>query len=281
MRLKTPELAPGMYLDGYLRYVLDTVYTDVRKDYDSFIIISGREGFGKSTLASQIALYLDRSYNIDRCTFTAEQFEKAVLGASKYQAVVFDETMGYLGSRGAMSRFNKRLIKIMSEMRSRNLIVILCIPNFFELDRYPAIHRSTGLLHVYQRGRLASYDYKKKKLLYLKGKKMYSYHSQPPTFKGVFTKFFPLPKEEYEQKKQLAIASWDAQQKGSDKIATKHRNNAIIHMNEEIGYDNKKIAEVLDTTVALVNRILEDMRPTTLPPQPEPIVPPDEENSVN
>ena len=130
----------GLYLDGYLKANLEALKENVtKKDYDGFIILSGREGFGKSTLAGQIAMFLDSTYNLKRCVFTAEQFTEACEEAEKFQAVVFDETMGFLSSRGAMSKFNRGLIKIMSEMRSKNLFVILCIPNFFELVRYPAM----------------------------------------------------------------------------------------------------------------------------------------------
>lgn len=229
-------------LDPYLRYVLDIVYKDIRNDYDSFIIITGREGFGKSTLAAQVAKYLDRSYCLDRCCFTPDQFEAAVQKASKYQAIVFDETMGYLGSRGAMSKFNKSLVKIFSEMRSRNLIVIICIPNFFELDKYPAIHRSTGLLHVYRRGRMASFDYYKKKNLYLKGKKTYNMASQSPTFKANFTKFFPINMEEYEVKK---LTSTRAMMEDKDTRIKRGFIKAIGYFHNTLGIGEKEIAEIL------------------------------------
>lgn len=231
--------------DGYLRANLDNVYRNIKKDYDCFLVISGREGYGKSTLAAQIAKYLDPTYNLDRCTFTAEQFEAAVLSAKKYQAVVFDETMGYLGSRGAMSKFNRRLIKIMSEMRSRNLIVILCIPSFFELDKYPAMHRSTGLIHVPRRGTFQSFDYRKKKNIYVFGKKTYTI-TAPPSFYGSFTKYFPLPKQEYESKKQQAIAEWDKDnEKAANGVKVKLM-MLIYYMHNELGKTHKEIADILE-----------------------------------
>lgn len=196
------------HLDGYLKSNLDFVKKSVvEQNYDCFIVVTGREGFGKSTLAGQIAAYLDPSYNIDRCCFTADQFVEAAEKAKKYQAIVFDETMGYLSSRGAMSAFNRKLIKIFSEMRSKNLFILLCIPNFFELDRYPAMHRSTGMLYVYKRGVFGSYDYTTKKKLYIIGKKHYTY-SVPPNFRGRFVKYFPLNQEEYDKKKEMGIKSF-------------------------------------------------------------------------
>jgi hypothetical protein len=208
----------NFYIDGYLKANLDHVYKSVTKnDYDAFIVVTGREGFGKSTLAGQVALYLDPTFNLDRCCFTTQQFQDAAEKAEKYQAIVFDETMGYLSSRGAMSSFNRDLIKIFSEMRSKNLFVLLCIPNFFELDRYPAMHRSTGLLYVYKRTRFGSYDYPTKKKLYLIGKKYYTY-SVPPNFRGVFVKYFVYNPEEYERKKQTAINSWIKRSKPTQKV---------------------------------------------------------------
>lgn len=231
------------FLDGYLVANLDTVKKDIRKDYDSFIVMTGREGYGKSTLAFQIALYLDPSFCLDRVVFTADQFVDAVESAERYQAIVFDETMGYLSSRGAMSGFNKTLIKIMSEMRSKNLIIILCIPSFFELDKYPAIHRSTGLVHVYQRGRFGSYDYEKKKKLYLMGKKSYSY-CVPPTFIAKFVKYFPIDKEKYEAKKQQAIFEFRKHKKEGD-LFKEQRNKLIKHITDNKWMAKKDVGELI------------------------------------
>jgi len=243
--------------DEFLRNNLDIVRKDLRKDYDCFFVISGREGYGKSTLAAQIALYLDPTYNLSRCTFTAEQFEQAVLTADKYQAVVFDETMGYLGSRGAMSKFNRRLIKIMSEMRSRNLIVILCIPSFFELDKYPAMHRSTGLIHVPKRGMYQSFDYRKKKSIYIYGKKTYSI-TAAPSFYGSFTKYFPLEKKAYEEKKQTAIAEWDTKTSVETRYEDQ-RNRMILYCYIDLKYTQKRIGELIGLTQQQIARILENV----------------------
>jgi len=89
----------GFYLDGYLKSNLDYLEKSLHNDYDLFIAIDGRERFGKSTLGGQIAYYLDPTYNLDRCVFTADQFVDAVANAKPYQAIVFDEAHGYLGSR--------------------------------------------------------------------------------------------------------------------------------------------------------------------------------------
>lgn len=209
------------YLDGYLKANLDFVKKDVkRRNFDSIILVVGREGYGKTTIAMQMAKYLDESFTVDRVVFTAEQFMDAVRNAKPYTAIVFDETMGFLSSRGAMSKFNKDLIKIMSEMRSKNLYVFLCIPSLFIMDWYPAEHRSTGMIYVYKRGNFGSYDYPTKKKCYVEGRKTRSY-SVSPNFIGCYTKAFPIDRDAYEKKKQDAINSWNTVKDDEKKYKTK------------------------------------------------------------
>jgi hypothetical protein len=196
------------YMDGYLQANIDHMKKDVMKrNYDGFVLIVGREGYGKTTMSLQVAKYCDPTFGLDRVVFTAEQFLEAVDKAEKYQAIVFDETMGYLSSRGAMSKFNRALIKVMSEMRSKNLFIFMNIPNIFMMDWYVAQHRTTGLIYIYKRRFFGSYDYPTKKKLYREGKKYHTYHI-PPNFKGKFTKYFPIDQQAYEKKKQDAIREW-------------------------------------------------------------------------
>lgn len=245
----------NFYLDGYLKSNLEVVKHSVtKKDFDSFIVVTGREGFGKSSFAGQVATFLDPTFNLNRCCFTFSQFVEACRDARKFEAVVFDETMGALSSRGAMSRFNRELVKLMSEMRSKNLFVILCIPNFFELDRYPAIHRSTGLIHIYKRGRFGSYDYPTKKKLYLLGKKFYSY-SVSPNFIGSFVKYFVYDKEKYESKKQQAISSW-AKQKGKEETWLNQR-NILIKKCFQDGIKTTELSELVGLSLRSVQAIVQ------------------------
>lgn len=196
------------YIDGYLKSNLDYSIMEVkRRNFDKFVLIFGREGFGKTTLALQMALYCDNTFNIDRICFTPEQFLKAVQKAEKFQAIVFDETMWGLSARAVMTRMNRYLIKIISEMRSKNLFVFMCIPSIFMMDWYVAQHRSNAGIYVYKRGCFGSYDYPTKRKLYIEGKKKHSYHV-PPNFRGNFPKCFPVDEKEYEKRKQKAISSF-------------------------------------------------------------------------
>ncbi len=242
------------YLDGYLKSNLDALKKSVKKDYDAFVLIVGREGFGKSTLSFQCAKYCDPSFNLERCCFTIEQFMEAVNNADRYQAIVFDETMGFLSNRQSMSKFNKALIKIMSEMRSKNLFIFLNIPNFFMMDWYVALHRTTGMLYTYKRSFFGSYDYTTKKQMYIKGKKYNSY-CKPPNFRGRFVKYFVLDKKGYEAKKQKSISEWE-DIKITEKKLREQRNDLIIKCFNRNWLSVEEIADVLKMSTKQIRRIL-------------------------
>jgi len=233
----------GYYMDGYLKSNLDYLEKSLHNDYDLFIAIDGRERFGKSTLGGQVAKYLDPTYCLDRCVFTADQFMDAVAKAKPYQAIVFDEAHGYLGSRQSMSKFNRMLIKIMSEMGSKNLIVIIILPNFFELDKYPAIHRTSCLINVHQRGSFKLFNYEKKKQLYLKGKRFYAYNVSA-NFHGKFTKWFPLDKQDYQAKKDISTVE-DAKINNREKKYLNQRNLLIQQFYNNYGLTQEAISNFL------------------------------------
>jgi len=232
----------GYYIHMILESNLKQLHKEVTKhDWDGFIVIDGQEGTGKTTLALQIAKYLDPTFNIDRCVFTITQFLNATENADKGQAIVFDETMGYLGSRGSMSKFNRILLKVFSEMRSKNLFIILCIPSFFELDKYPAIHRSVCLFHVNKRSKFVGYNFNKKKLLYIAGKKYYSYSWPSADFIGHFVSYFVLDKIEYNKKKTESIKQFN-DSRDREKSIENQRDILIRYLRNELNLKNDEIA---------------------------------------
>ena len=199
-------------------------------------------------------MYCDPTFCLDRVVFTAEQFLEAVENSKKYQAIVFDETMGYLSSRSSLSKFNKVLIKVMSEMRSKNLFIFMNIPNFFMMDWYVAQHRTTGLLYIKKRGVFNSYDYPTKKRVYREGKKYHSY-PVPPNFYGVFVKYFPLDKIPYEKKKQDAIDSWIDSKKFESKW--KQQRDILVQKCVEHNFlTREELGKLLDLSIMQIGRII-------------------------
>jgi hypothetical protein len=170
---------------------------------------------GKSTLSFQAALYFDKTFNLDRVVFSVDDFLTALINASPGQAVVFDEAI-IVNSRSALTEFNKKVIIAMTQIRSKGLYIFFNIPSVFDLDRNLVLNRCHLLLHCYQdhfgdRGRYCVFDKDKMKMLYLKGKRLYTYAFPKANFVGAFSEYFYLDREDYENKKQREIA---AQAKG-------------------------------------------------------------------
>lgn len=238
------------YMDGFLKANLDLYKKLVKKDRDNIQIVTGREREGKSTLMNANLKYLDPTYNLDRCFFNGEDFVEAIKNnRTQYQSYGWDEAQEFT-SRSAISKFNKNMIQALSLIGTKNLFIGICIPSFFELDRYPAIHRSNCLLRVYSvngnRGRFQFYNEEKKKLLYIKGKKFYDYTQVKQNFSGRFTKdVFPFDTKEYNKKKM------DAMEKGLNFSNVKQskwmeqRNDLIEYLYYENKLTHKQIADYI------------------------------------
>lgn len=246
------------YMDGYLKENFDTIKKTIKEDWDFIFVYDGYEGSGKSLKAQQDAYYCDNTLNIDRITFTPEEFKEAIIKAEKYQAVIFDEAYGGLSARAAMTQINRGLISVLAEIRQKNLFIFIVLPSFFDLDRYVALWRSRALIHIYtdgfKRGYFSFFNQAKKKELYVKGKKFYSYSCVKPNFRGRFTKHYCVDEEEYKQKKLKALKAREnvkEEEKGDPNVA---RNDIIISMRNK-GYKIKEIADIMGLSHIHISRI--------------------------
>jgi len=137
----------------------------------------------------------------------------------------------------------------MMQMRQKNLMVIMVLPTFFMLDKYAALFRAKALIHVYEnkgvRGYWRLYNSRLKKLLYLNGKKDYSYsHKYVKTqFKGRFYGKFALGSNElekkYRDKKSKALEATEKDPMTSRQIKYRNQRDIAIYLlrkNSKITY---------------------------------------------
>jgi len=251
------------YMDGILKSNMDLCVKQVRSDWDMVIAVDGVEGSGKSTLAAQCCAYVDPSFNINRITFTANDFKQAIMDAEKYQAVVFDEGFQGLSSRGAMTEVNRSLVSMLAEIRQKNLFVFIVLPTFFDLDRNIAIWRSRFLIHVYahkgERGRFTFYNRNKKKQLYILGKKLYNYGKPKASFYGRFTNYSPVDNDAYRKKKLEALERYT--EKVENKNIHKERLCKLIwYLNHDLNIQQKEMAKAMETTVDSIKGMLRDAK---------------------
>lgn len=238
------------YMDGLYKKDLDRIKKKVlRKDSDYVLVFDGLEGSGKTTIAIQTAIYLDPTMDLDRICFTPEEFSRAIVKASKGQCVIYDEAYTGLASRTALSEINHLLVSQMMEMRQKNLFVFVCIPTFYLLDKYVALWRARGLVHIYEmkgkRGYFRIYNRKKKRLLYLnpKGKRDYSYSHIRTKRKGRFLEGYIINEGKYREKKRKALER--REKRGIVDKFKQQRDIILLIMNKELKQKQVKILQLL------------------------------------
>ncbi len=225
----------------------------IEGNQDRIYGVTGREGSGKSTLAMQLAYVLDPTLTLKNIVFTSSQFEERIKTLSKYKALVFDESFNGLSSKGAISKENKRLVQLLMMCRQRNLFIFIVLPSFFLLEKYVAIFRSTALFNVmiskknFKRRHYKVYNYQKKKILYLIGRKLMDY-SKPRIAKSYrfYAKLPPsIDIKAYEKKKKDAFEEKDVKMNVESDII-KQRNSLAIKLNEKYGETYEEVSKGLE-----------------------------------
>jgi len=207
------EFTKSPYCDPQIRAELLKVRERVlTKDRDFVAVYDGEEGVGKSVLAQQHALILDPNFTIENIVFTSDNFIKKIKDpkTKKGTCIVLDEAFSSANSRGALTEVNRSMIGLATEMRQKNLFVLLVLPSFFDLDRYFALWRCRALFHVYftpeEDRHYIVFNKDTKKLLYLMGKKFYDYTKpRAPFAPSKFFNQYTVNEEEYRFKKSEAF----------------------------------------------------------------------------
>ena len=130
----------------------------VKNDLDFLLVITGRERIGKSTLALQIASIVDPDFKVDQIVFDIPTLYKKVYELNKGQVVIIDEGATAFFAREAMATDVREGVKLLTVMGERNLFVILCVPNFFIVDKYIRQNRVSALAKVVSRGRFKFFN---------------------------------------------------------------------------------------------------------------------------
>ncbi len=191
-----------------------------KKNTSAVIIVDGRSGMGKTTLANQIAKYIDGDFGLHKLHYNPTTFKSGGNGkigleqAKQGDVILFDEAM-QLSSRASLTEINRAIVIAMSMIRSKNIVVIFCINSIFDLDRNLALHRADLLLSVYgesltRRGRVMAFfkgldGMDRIKKLYIYGKKTYDYNRPKSNFFTTFSSHFVLDENQYEKEKQVEV----------------------------------------------------------------------------
>lgn len=137
----------------------------LKKDYDRVVLIVGKEGVGKSTLALLLAHLVQKTkqknntgdtsdFNLnENIYYDLKQLKKSVFTKSSSGDVrIIDEaaiTGGY--RREAMGKQNRLLNRTLMTCRSRNQILFFLIPSINSVESY-ILERCSTLIRVVNRG---------------------------------------------------------------------------------------------------------------------------------
>lgn len=260
---KYPERS-GFWMDLKLKHQLDIAIKNITRDWDFTVIITagGEVRVGKSVLGLQICCYwsyqMEKFHNI-KVPFELKKnivfnWEKLIESGHKlaeetnYCAFQYDEAGETMEGTKSASRELKAIKDYLRECGQYNFLNVLVMPEFFDLPKGIAMTRSMFLIDVYytadqegyfQRGYFRFYSKKKKKELYLKGKKDLNYKAATYNFDGEFRDFYPLDKEEYKEMKREALKN-----RGSNiKDSVRDGRNAAWCMLQDSGWTCAQIAK--------------------------------------
>lgn len=113
---------------------------------DAMILMDGREGAGKSSLAFQLAKALDKTWHPDEGVIIDYTDWLNLYDLQRGKIFLLDEGGDLLFSRDAMTKEAKNLVKIFQMSRIYNHTLICLAPNLHWLDPYIRQHR--GIIYV-------------------------------------------------------------------------------------------------------------------------------------
>ena len=213
-----------MYIGGYIQGVLEDLKEFPKHNWDNVILVTGREGDGKTSFVKIASYILDPSVTTDRWAYNAEQFESIIDNDDLPEGanIIWDESdeLAQHWSNNIVQAMTRKMKRI----RKKRLTIWLITPTFFDMKKYFAIFRARCLFDVYaeprrnketgvfeaNRGRVRFFSWEKKRELYIKGVKEWNMNAVMPNFIDSFGKVpdgYPVSEDELELKKDEAMKS--------------------------------------------------------------------------
>lgn len=138
--------------------VLNHIYDRINRGYDKFICIDGMEGTGKSRSGLlnvleywYIGILKREGVPENRYGVHVKEFKTAFLNAEFLDIVALDESGDILNKTEFRSKFVTALYKVSTVIREKGHLVILVLPDFFDLPSSFRKRRVTGCFHFHTR----------------------------------------------------------------------------------------------------------------------------------
>jgi len=266
------QRTPGRYMDGYLHENLKIPAKKIVDDMTFLGVCSSSTlevGTGKSVLVQQIGeAYtelvneqhgLNLTFDMKNIVFNPKDLIKRAFELPKYSCIIMDEWE----DAHYWSELAGTLRQFFRKCRQLNLFMLIIIPNFFQLPMPYAVSRSLFFVDVkfqgeFERGFFSFYNFKKKKTLYIKGKKTHDYNVVKPDFYGRFPDGYAVPREIYVAAKHKDMME-DHEKKVPTEFEIKAKYFYRLYQNIE-GITIKKLAEAFGVSERTGDRYLQVVR---------------------
>jgi len=189
-----------------IKKYLDFRFQKHKEKWDTFAVVTGYVGTGKSNLLLNMLEYWCTLKN-GKCTpedithvgLNKNMFLKGLANAEPNDMVGFDEG-GELTNRRAMAKFNTNLMIGYRVIRADNIFTVLCIDDVLGLDPYFKNSRLKALFLIEKRGFVKVWLREKaRKLLALnRGNPIMNFKLVKPSFVDTFPEYSGVMKERYD-----------------------------------------------------------------------------------
>ena len=227
-------------MDGYLYDNLQLIKNKaIKHNWDSFGIITGREGAGKSTLTSQQGILLNPKMTLKNWSWTPEQFEKVIEESPPESSIIWDEAITGANAASWASSISQSVIRLLTQIRKKRLKILICFPYLNLLNKY-FVSRCMFSIWVYarsfsDRGYARFYNQKETEYAYGLIKEKFRLRpfegmkKAPYSFSFNYPDVLCVPEDEYEKLKDEGRKA--AENQGGDKWKI-HAINMIKYVKE-------------------------------------------------
>lgn len=144
-----------------LKELAKFIRAKLRQDDDLVIVVDGREGKGKSTLA----IMLGFEVNFEDFSLTSsvlyspkvEEMKDKMQNSPRYATIVADESIKALYKHNWQKQTYINML--FNVVRQENKCAILVLPRFTDLNEYFRNHRCYLYIHVFERGKAVVFAY--------------------------------------------------------------------------------------------------------------------------
>lgn len=232
------------------------IWKDLENELDHFVVLSGREGIGKSTFSFQLASMINPNFTLKNIAYGVREYLKILERKSKAmkenqdqpkESIVLDEGTELL-SRESNNLSNRILTKTFFIQRALRFVVLVNCPNFFLLDTVIRNHRVKTLIDIHNKGKYKCITGKGIPIAAEKGMRTKQVGTVPIPdgyqWNGTFRKDFPctIDKDEY---LKLKLDSIDKLLEELQSDAIKQKFVATAKVAETLGVSQKAVTNMV------------------------------------